>query len=315
MPPPSERSARRRVLRGGALMLLSALAAPAGTAAPPAAAPRERTLVLGRVSDSPQREVAALEPLVRWAAGRLKQAGVERGEVRFARDDDEMIAMLRDGRVDWVTESPAAAARFIREAGARVLARSWKGGVGEYRSLLFVPETSPVRSLADLRGRRIALEDPGSTTGALVPRALLAQARLPSTLLPSPGASVRPGQVGCVFAGSELNVFAWVRRGLVDAGATSDLVWRTRGSVPESLKRRLRVLHESPPLPRALELAGPALAPERASRLQALLLGAERDPSAAAALQAYGRTLRFDALPPGGLDLVERALALKRAEP
>ncbi len=313
MPPPSDRLARRRVLQGGAALLLSALAAPAGPAQDPAA--RARTLVLGRVSDSPQREVAALEPLVRWAAARLKDVGVERGEVLFARDDDEMAAMLRDGRVDWVTESPAGAALLIRGAGARVLARSWKGGVGEYRSLLFVPEASPVRSLADLRGRRLALEDPGSTTGALVPRALLAQARLASTLLPSPGASVRPGQVGCVFAGSELNVFAWVRRGLVDAGATSDLVWRTRGSVPESLKRRLRVLHESPPLPRALELAGPALAPERASRLQALLLGAERDPSAAAALAAYGRTLRFDALPPGGLDLVERALALKRAEP
>ncbi len=85
--------------------------------------------------------------------------------------------------------------------------------------------------------------------------------------------------------------------------------------MPESLKRRLRVLHESPPLPRALELVGPALASERARRLRALLLGAERDPSAAAALEAYGRTLRFDALPPGGLDLVERALALQRAEP
>ncbi len=311
----NHRPVPRRAPQALALLLLLAPAAPAAAAAGTAAPPRARTLVLGRVSDSPQREVAALEPMVRWAAERLKEVGVERGELRFARDDDEMIAMLRDGRVDWVTESPAGAALFIRRAGARVLARSWKGGVGEYRSLLFVPETSPVRSLADLRGRRLALEDPGSTTGALVPRALLAAAGLPGPLLPSPGASVRPGQVGCVFAGSELNVFAWVRRGLVDAGATSDLVWRTRGSVPESLKRRLRVLHESPPLPRALELVGPALASERARRLRALLLGAERDPSAAAALEAYGRTLRFDALPPGGLDLVERALALQRAEP
>lgn len=307
----SDGSCRSRAVPAALLLLLVALDPGATPAAPPAEPPRAATLVLGRVSDSPQREAASLEPLVQWAARGLHDLGVRRGEVRFARDDDEMVAMLRDGRVDWVTESPAGAALFARRAGARVLARSWKGGVGEYRALLFVHESSPARSLADLRSRRVALEDPGSTTGALVPRALLAQARLPTELLPSPGASVRAGRVGLVFAGSELNVFAWVRRGLVDAGATSDLVWREPGSVPESLKRRLRVLQESPPLPRAVELAGPALAPARADRLRALLLGAEQDPAAAAALAAYWHTRRFDALPPGSLDLVERALALQ----
>ena len=281
-----------------------------GLAATPGSArqlPAGRTLVLGRVSDSPDRDHAGLAPIVRYAASRLSDLGVVRGEVLFARDNTEMAALLRSGKVDWVTEGPASAAVFVRDASAVPLVRRWKGGVAVYRTVILARQGGP-SNLAELRGRRLAFEDPGSTTGCLAPRALISAAGLRMVSLAAPDAPVPGDAVGTVFAGSELNVAAWTHRGIVDAGATSDLAWTTDETVPRSVKARLRVIHEGPPMPRTLELVGPRLPAALRERLREVLVGAGDDPAARDALAAYGGTTRFDAVPPGTLEALAHLL-------
>ncbi len=47
-----------------------------------------------------------------------------------------------------------------------------------YHSVFVVRADSPIQTLADLRGRRIAMKDPGSTTGHIIPVRMLHQAGL-----------------------------------------------------------------------------------------------------------------------------------------
>src|SRR6185295_4570247 len=143
--------------------------------------------------------------------------------------------------------------------------------VAEYRPVVVVRDGVPVKALADLVGRRVAFQDPGSTTGCLLPLAMLAAAGLRATELSSPQAAVPRGSVGYVFAGSDLNVLAWTRRGLTDAGAASDIIWSSDDVVPRSIKTGLHVIAEGPPVPRTLELVRAGLAAARQERLRTLL--------------------------------------------
>lgn len=86
------------------------------------------------------------------------------------------------------------------------------------------------------------------------------------------------------------------RRGLVDAGAYSNLDWDEENNTPVSMKQDLQIFHQSQTFPRAIELVRRDLDPKIVARLTEVLLHIHTDPAAAEALTAYHRTTRFDEL-------------------
>ena len=69
--------------------------------------------------------------------------------------------------------------------------------------------------------------------------------------------------------------------------------WESPQRMPPAYRAQMRVLHVSQPFPRALELVSERLAPDRRERLKAVLLEAQHDPAAAAALKACFSTNGF----------------------
>lgn len=127
----------------------------------------------------------------------------------------------------------------------------------QYHTAFVVKTDSPVRTLADLRGKRIAMKDPGSTTGHIMPIWMLRQAGLDAD---------RDVHV-LLLDGARLEALA---NGDVDALGSGirdyDQLVKRHG------EGAYRIIAESPPVPDDLFLAGSTLSDEFVAELRSLML-------------------------------------------
>ena len=95
------------------------------------------------------------------------------------------------------------------------------------------------------------------------------------------------------FARTELNIATWVHKRLVDVGVMSNLDWQNPQRVPIAFRNDLRIVHETPPYPRALEMVRGDLDPKIKARLREVLVEAANDPDARDAMLRFFKTTRF----------------------
>jgi len=253
------------------------------------------TLVLGQVSPSPKNKYKKLKPIVDYAASRLKDLGIEKGSSLIAKNNAQMVQYLKEGKVDWVTETPISGIYFNKKTGADIVLRKWKKGVREYHTVFFARKDSGINSLKDLKGKKIAFGDPGSTSSFYVPIATLLKEKIDLIELSSIRAVLPKNKVGYVFAGGkEINISVLVHRKLADVGAFSNLDWESTKDTPEKFKKNFKIIHQTKPIPRAVELFRKDLDSKIKQRLKRILLNAHNDPEAKDALKAYDKTAKFD---------------------
>lgn len=268
-----------RLMAAGVAMAGAIAAATGAAAAHPVS--RQETLVVGRISADPKGTMPRLDAFAGYLAVRLAGAGVRAADAVVAADACEMIDLFAEGKVDVVSESLMTALYLEEHAPAEIFLHELKQDSAHYRTVMFTRADSPVAAVDDLRGRRIAFEDRGSTTAFLLPLAVFRAHGLAAVELPSPDTEVPPGTVGYVFAGNELNISMWVDRGRVDAGAFSDQDWTSPDRNPERVRQELRIFFASKPVLRSLVLVRRGLRPAVRDRLADVLLGMESDPASA----------------------------------
>jgi phosphonate transport system substrate-binding protein len=303
------------VLRGllqVGLLWLGVLVAPATAVAAP-----HSVLVLGRISDNPKAHHAQLQPLLDYVVPRMRDVGITEGRILMAPDAQQMASYLRRGRVDWVTETSGTAVALGLRSGAQPLLLTERSGVREYQTVFFVRRDSPFHTLADLKGHSLALQNVASTSAYLVPVMTLLQQGLTPEILLSARDTAAPDTVGYVFARSEANIATYVHKGLVDAGAVSSVDWADPQRVPANFRRDFRVLFQTEPYPRAVEMVRSGLDAKVRDRLQQVLLDAASDPQAHDALQKFFGTSGFhrvDAQMQHRLDELKQGLTRVRME-
>jgi phosphonate transport system substrate-binding protein len=273
--------------------LVAVVMAISGMLAAPAASADDGVLVIGRVSDNPRAHYDRLKPLLEYVVARMADVGIREGRILMARDGQAMVSYLRQGRVDWVTETAGASVSMIDRGDARLLALGWRGGLYEYHSLILVRRDSGINTLAELRGHSIGFQHPMSTSAYLVPAGMLLEAELPVAILLSPLDRPSPDFIGYSFTGAEANSIAWVSKRLVDAAAISNQDWDELVAPDPRYGNELKVISRSPDYPRALELVRGDLPNAIAERLLEILLQAHLDPEGAEALANYAGTERF----------------------
>lgn len=98
-------------------------------------------------------------------------------QLRIYKTYDEAIDAIAKGEVDFVRFGPAP---YItakeREPGIRLLAIETEGGKKRFRGVIVAGEKSPVRALADLKGKKFAFGDKNSTIGRYLSQAELVRA-------------------------------------------------------------------------------------------------------------------------------------------
>lgn len=275
-----------------------------------AAATDGHTLVIGKISPNPKKHYRYLKPIADYVVARMGDLGYTKAKVLMAKDNRQMARYLRRGKVDWVTETPFSSMILKEKAGAELLVRKWKKGVPEYHTVFFVRRDSGITSLADLKGKTIAFEDPGSTSAFYIPAAILLKQDLELEELDNHRDHPSEDTVGYVFSGAEINMSTWVHKGIVDAGAYSNLDWHKEDHTPTAFRNDFTILLRGENFPRAVEVVRKDLPAAVKQRLKEILLQAHEDPAAAKPLRAYQKTKKFDELDANSLAALQETRSI-----
>jgi phosphonate transport system substrate-binding protein len=263
-----------------------------------------QTLTLGLVFQGPAKAVEErFKPFVDYAARKLSP-GETKGMVALAPTPGQMIKLLDEKRVDFYMESPYATYLINRLGAAKLLLRRWKGGLAEYRSLIFTSKESGILRLEDLRGKLLAFEDPGSTSGYFLPKLFLLKKGFSVVEKPGLDGKVSTNEIGYIFANTDTNMLNLVLKKKVAAGAFSN---DDHANLNDATKASMSILGESESVPRHLMSVRKDLPEPVVKRLKEILLDMHQDGEGQKVLRQTDNTTKFDLLP-GGEEAVRRKL-------
>jgi len=293
----------------GVVLFLSV--ALAGNAAEKAPQPLSvKSLTMGLVFQNPSEPVPEpLREFVTYLARKLSSTPTITGTVLVVPTASQLVKLLEEKRVDIYMESPHATYLINQLGSASLLLRRWKGGVGEYRSIIFMNKGSGISRVEELLGKMIAFEDAGSTSGYFMPKLLLLNKRLILTEKPGLDAKVATKEVGYFFAGSDKNILNLVLAKKVATGAFSNDDY---AGVGEKEKSAISILAESASLPRHLVSIRKDLPAPVAKGLKKVLLAMHEDAEGRAILQRADNTTKFDLLPGGEESMRKKLVELFR---
>jgi len=264
-----------------------------------------KTLTLGGVFQDQHAPVEEhFRPLASYVARKLSPSGEIKGAVVIAASAAQLMKLLEEKRVDFYFESPYPTYMINHLGAATLLLRRWKGGRAEYRSLIFTGKESGIARLEGLRGKIIAFEDPGSTSGYFLPKLFLLKQGYSVVEKPGLGAKVGAGEIGYIFAGTEKNIVNLVFQKKVAAGALSD---DDHANLEDRSKAAIVILGESGSMPRHLVSVRKDLPEPIIKRIKEILLSMNQNDEGRIILKQTDNTTKFDPLP-GGEEFVRRKL-------
>jgi phosphonate transport system substrate-binding protein len=172
------------------------------------------------------------------------------------------LEAMRSGRlhIAGVATGPTAFAVNLAGFVPQVAMQRADGSVG-YTLALIVHKDSPIRSVADLKGRRVAHVAPSSNSGDIAPRALFK------------AMGVEPGKdYTVVFSGKHDNSIMGVVNKDYDAAPVANTVMQRMQDRNMFAPGTLRVVYESSPFPRAAFGVAHNLAPELQAKIKQAFL-------------------------------------------
>jgi phosphonate transport system substrate-binding protein len=212
------------------------------------------------------------EPRVRAFNAALAEAAGSAVEVHHSADYRALATALEQGLIHFAWLPPLAAARTVRSGAVTPAAVAVRHGSASYYAGLVALESSPIHSIADLKGLRAAWVDRESASGYVVIRAALKQQ----------GVSLVDAFREDLFLRSHAEVARAVDQGIADVGATcfnlaSGTVKMARstytGMLVEPLKN-MRVVAEAGPIPSDMFAVHRSISPVTLQKIQTALIGA-----------------------------------------
>jgi phosphonate transport system substrate-binding protein len=264
-----------------------------------------KTITLGLVSEINRSAIEEhFRDLVRYVARRLSSGSEIEGKVVIAATPFQLAKLLEQRRVDFYMESayPTYTINYVHNLG-KTLLRRWKGGMAEYQSLIFTNRDSGIRRLEELRGKTIVFEDPGSTSGYLMPKVLLQRSGLKLVEKRQFDPYASPMEISYLFAYSQKKLVDLVLKKQAGAGAFSN---DDHANLSDPMKAQIAVLAQTERIPRHLVSVRSDLPPAVAVRLEEILLAMHEDVEGRRILNKTDQTTKLDPLPGGEAALRRR---------
>jgi len=195
-----------------------------------------------------------------------------------------IIESFQTERMDGAFFGSFTGALAIQKLGVVPLARPVNlDGSSTYHGHLFVRADSGIRSVKQLRGKRMAFVDRATTAGYVFPLALLREAgvRSPDRFFAE-----------YYFTGSHDAAVAAVLERKADVGAAKHSVYDRVRSENPAIDRELLIIAESPSVPSNGLCVRKGLDPRVEVSLKQALLALEKDPDGGAVLEQFG-AIRF----------------------
>jgi len=265
-----------------------------------------KSLRLGLISDNdPSAVQEHFRDFVRLVARRLSPPLENQSRVLIAPTIFDMAKLLEQQRVDFYMESPYATylINYVHGIG-KTLLRRWKGGQAEYQGLIITKRDSGIKGLSDLRGKSIVFEDPGSTSGYLLPKIFLSRKgfKLVEKRDYDPFAS--PDETVYFFARSQRRLLQWLLTGQAAAAAMSD---EDYAGLDKQEKGELVVLDRTEKLARHLVSVRSGFPTAWMNNLEKVLRSMHEDEDGRRVLFRIDQTTKFDRIP-GGEEALRKKL-------
>ncbi len=154
----------------------------------------------------------------------------------------DLTGIINDGVVDLaISDARVAIKAMIKNPMIPVMKAS--GPSADLAAVVFaVRDGSSIRSMADLKGRKLAFEGVWNRSGYFAPITLIQRAGYPMEYLETVRKDASPDAINFVFAGDEVNMVAWLNRGLVDAIAFNRTDWDNEEETPLHIRNTLRLI-------------------------------------------------------------------------
>jgi len=251
-----------------------------------------KVLVIGKVTVTErQKSYAELKPMVEYVAGQLSEYGIEKGEVYFANNNQEMTYALLTGKVDWVTDSIFSALIISEKSGAKIDLKRVKAEGSDYRSLILVKNESKITGITDLVGKTIAFEDVGSSSAYYMPYIELVKYGITPEIKNNNGSLNSVNGVKYIFSGSEFGLMGDLMSDKVDAIAYSDQDYE---ELLPNIKNRVKIIHGSVSYPKGLELFSSNIDKKIQFKIIDILMKMHEDPEGISVLNKYFNTEKFE---------------------
>jgi phosphate/phosphite/phosphonate ABC transporter binding protein len=205
--------------------------------------------------DAPSEMHRRFTPLTDY----LFRATGRRIEVAVAGDFAETLKDLADGKTDLAFLTPTTYIEAQKKYGALLLVKALRAGVPYTRAAIVARAQGGITRLEDIRGKRFAFGDKMSTSGYLIPRALLAETGIGLDALQE-----------FAFLGHHDAVAMAVLTGQYDAGGLRESTARAFGD------RGLAVIKTSIEIPEYNICASKHLDRETSDLIKKALLGLDR---------------------------------------
>ncbi len=214
-------------------------------------------------------------------------------ETVFRSSYREIISAFSNGEMDICLTGAFMYVLARQETDIRPLVRRKKFGTSSYHSLVIVRKDTGIRSIGDLQGKIFAFTDKESTTGYLLPVAMMRQRGI---------LDLEKYFSEVIYTGNHDSVLLAVHTRSADGAAMSDTRWR-----PENPKiSDLRIIWKSAPI-----LLGPfsvrgGLDKELAERIKEAFLKIGKTPETAA-LSAHIQIEGFEEAKDSDYDIIRKA--------
>jgi phosphonate transport system substrate-binding protein len=218
-----------------------------------------------RISVQPTQDRAAQERMIAPLDAHLEKMLGHQVDFLLAKDYKESVDMLVDGRANAAYVGVVSYFEAL-ERGVEVVplvapidqytVRPW------YRSCIIVAADSPIKTLEDLKGKRVAFVNRSSTSGYLMPLVALKQL----------GIEPERDFAEVMFGGTHEQTEALLDDRRVDAIATNLASYNHWKQLGKTSAHNSRVLWQSAPVPHAPVLVSEDLSPELIEELKEAFL-------------------------------------------
>lgn len=186
------------------------------------------------------------ESLINSVMDRLKSASFDGRKFApqpiIVSSNKDLTDLINDGVVDLaISDARVAVKAMIKNPMTPAMKAS--GRSTDLAAVVFaVRDGSPIRSMADLKGRKLAFEGVWNRSGYFGPITLIQRAGYPMEYLDTVRNDVTPDAINFVFAGDEVNMVAWLNRGLIDAIAFNRTDWNNEEETPLHIRETFRLI-------------------------------------------------------------------------
>ena len=192
-----------------------------------------------RFGVEPYEDPAKLTPAYEVLAGALQKHLDCPVKLQIVESYSAEVLAMRNDQLDVAQFGPLGFVFASQRAGAEPLVSfgTEGGDLSSYKAGIWVPKDSPITDIAGLKGKSVALSEPGSTSGDAMPRYALRTAGL------------RESDVKVDYTGGHPEALLALTHGKVDAAEVNTQQLATAKSEGEFDEAKYRRIWESEPIP------------------------------------------------------------------